>query len=226
MCMSLLVSTVPIQAVPRGGGGGLTLVEVLVSAVIAILLLSSLASFFAVSSIKRLQSNRIDQATQLAYSQINEVTQFWQTFDEKSGESYFDQQAMVFAWSDEFFPEVPTTNNKPDLKALRDPSMIAPNSQQIPEALKIIPVDINGDNEADFLAQVFVGDIPNAPPGELKRLVVRIFDKLAPVEDLDKVPVIALKPLIFGSNEAFTQQGLEAPLVVMVADIRRPDPTL
>lgn len=203
---------------------GLTLVEVLISAVIASLLLTSLAAFFAVSSIKRLQSQRINEATQLAESQINEVTRFWQTFDEK-GESYFDKQAMVFAWSDEYFATVGSTDNERS-PLLYDPSLIAANAETIPEELRIIPVDTNDDGVGDYLAQVFVGDAPGAPVGDLKRLVVRIYDKQAPVEDLKQTPVLAFKPLIFGDNQAFTEQGLQAPLVVLVADIRRPEPPL
>jgi prepilin-type N-terminal cleavage/methylation domain-containing protein len=203
---------------------GLTLIEVLVSAVIAALLLSSLASFFALAGVKRLQSQRLSEATQLAESQINEVTRFWETFAE-DGESYFDKQALVFAWSDEYFPEVPTISNYRS-QVLKDPSAIPANAPAIPEALRIIPVDTDGDNQADFLAQVFVGNTPDAEPGELKRLVVRIYDKQAPLEDMDQTPVVALKPLVYGNNEAFTEQGLQAPLVVLVADIRRPEAPL
>ncbi len=201
---------------------GFTLIEVLISVVIATLLLTSLAAFFAISSIKRLQSQRLNQAAQLAQSQINEVSEFWQTFDSQ-GISYFDHQAMVFAWSDEYFDHVNTTNNQ---QTLTDPSAIAPNSRRIPPSLRIIPVDTDADGTADYLAQVFVGDAPGAPPGELKRLVVRIFEKQTLIEDLDQTPVVALRPLIYGSNEAFVAQGLTAPLVVLVADISRPESPL
>lgn len=204
---------------------GVTLIEVLISAVIAALLLSSLASFFAISMIKRGQTGRIGQAVQLAESQVNEVRRFWGGFDDQ-GNSFFDEQAMVFAWNDDYYPTVGTTNNGPDYKELSEPSAVAPNARQIPEFLRAMPVDINGDGQADFLAQVFVGQPPDAPQGELKRLVVRIFDKFAPIEDLDKTPVVPLRPLINENNETASQANLMAPLVVVVADISRPETPL
>ncbi|WP_218080392.1 prepilin-type N-terminal cleavage/methylation domain-containing protein [Anthocerotibacter panamensis] len=201
---------------------GLTLIEVLVSAVIASLLLSSLASFFAVSAVKRLQSAHIYEATQLARSEINEIREFWQQYDEK-GEAYFDRQALVFAWSDEYFDTVPETNNGPTFEALTDPSAIPPNAKQIPEQLRVIPVDTNGDGQADYLAQVFAGQAPGVPKGELRRVVVRIFDRDVAVEELQETPVRALRPLVYGSSQAANEQSLSQPLVVLVADLSRPE---
>ncbi|WP_287129657.1 prepilin-type N-terminal cleavage/methylation domain-containing protein, partial [Candidatus Cyanaurora vandensis] len=183
---------------------GVTLIEVLISAVIAALLLSSLASFFAISLVKRAQGNRLGAAVQLAQSQVNEVRSFWNTFDE-NGESYFDKQAMVFAWSDDYFPTVGTTNNAPTYQELTDPTLVPANASQIPTNLRAIPVDTTGDGEADFLAQVFVGQPPDVPPGELRRLVVRIYDKFAPIEELDQTPVLPVRPLVNEDNTTATQ---------------------
>jgi type II secretory pathway pseudopilin PulG len=203
--------------------GGVTLVEVLIAAVIAALLLTSLAAFFAVSTIKRYQSLKIVQATNLAESQINEVREFWQSFDDQ-GVSYFDRQDLVFAWSDDYLPKVPSTSNYPT-KDLKDPAAIAPDSNRIPLKQRAIPIDADGDGTTDFLAQVFVGAVPGTS-GTLKRLVVRIFDKNAVLATLDKTPVLALRPLVYGDGAMVNAQGTEAPLVVLVADLTRPEQPL
>ncbi len=201
---------------------GLTLIEVLLSIVIASVLLSTLAGFMAISIVRRSQGSRIVEATALARSTLNEIQDFWRTYDEE-GASYFDRQALVFAWNDEYFDSVPETNNYPDYKELRDPTLIAPNSAQIPSELRAIPIDTDGDNNADFLGQVFVGQAPGVPVGELKRVVIRIFEISAPIEDLSATPVVAIKPYINPSGEAAAEQSRTAPLAVLVADLSRPE---
>jgi type II secretory pathway pseudopilin PulG len=182
----------------------LTLVEVLVSIMIAGTILGALSAPMAVGVINRRQGQNLTLATNVAQAEMESIRGGWgnsaiSTTDSTrtQGQVDYDSNNINVAWSTTVGTAacVPNpgatinsvyaagstmTANDAANALLSDPAQIAPNSAAIPAAVDNLPIDVNGDCIQDYWGQIILGRPPSGagaitPLGFTKRVVVRIF---------------------------------------------------
>ncbi|MGA7955178.1 MAG: hypothetical protein WCA07_16825 [Gloeobacterales cyanobacterium] len=229
---------------------GLTLVEVLVSVTFTAILLAGLSVPLAIGMVNRKQGQNLTDATNLAQAELESIRGTWldptpsADITKSVGQSNFDNNNINVAWL------APNTTNPCVLSAtttltnvyaagsvlsrndtvnnlLSDPSQLAPNSTEIPTAVRNIAIDSNGDCKQDYWGQIIFGNAPDstgtASIANTKRVVIRIFRLQTNPNSLSYTPVNAARPTIFGQS-GNVQNGvsiMNLPLAVVIADIPR-----
>jgi type II secretory pathway pseudopilin PulG len=183
----------------------LTLVEVLVSIMIAGTILGALSAPMAVGVINRRQGQNLTLATNVAQAEMESIRGGWgnsaiSAIDSKrtQGQVDYDSNNINVAWStanvagagcvpnpgatlNSVYPASSTlTANDTTNALLSDPAQVAPNSAAIPAVVDNMPIDVNGDCIQDYWGQIILGRPPSGagattPLSFTKRVVVRIF---------------------------------------------------
>lgn len=182
---------------------GLTLVEVLVSILIAATILGAVSAPIAVGVVNRRQGQNLTLATNLAQAQMESIRGSWgnstiSTTDSTltQGQVDYDNNNINIAWSTAsgagcvpnagatlssvYAASSSLTANDTVNALLSDPAQVAPNSALIPVAVRNIPIDTNSDCVQDYWGQIILGRPPSSPGSTTalsytKRVVVRIF---------------------------------------------------
>jgi type II secretory pathway pseudopilin PulG len=167
----------------------LTLVEVLVSIMIAGTILGALSAPMAVGVINRRQGQNLTLATNAAQAEIESIRGGWGnsaiSADSKRtlGQVDYDSNNINVAWStanvagagcvpnpgatlNSVYPASSTlTANDTANALLSDVAQVAPNSASIPAAVRNIPIDTNGDCVQDYWGQIILGRAPSGTSG-------------------------------------------------------------
>jgi Tfp pilus assembly protein FimT len=230
---------------------GLTLVEVLVSVTFTAVLLAGLSVPLSIGLINRQQGQNITEATSLAQAEMESIRGAWldptPTIDitKSVGQDDFDKNNINIAWSapnatNPCAPgggisltnvyaagSVTLSRNDTTNDLLSDPSLLAPNSAEIPNSIKNIAIDSNGDCKQDYWGQIIFGNTPDStgtdPIQRTKRVVIRIFRLQTDPSTLSYTPVNAARPTNYGQSTT-VQNGvsiMNLPLAVVIADIPR-----
>jgi Tfp pilus assembly protein PilV len=235
----------------RRNSTGLTLVEVLVSVTFTAVLVAGLSVPLSIGLINRQQGQNITEATNLAQAEMESIRGTWldptpsADITKSVGQSDYDDNNINVDWrapnattpcvasNGTFLTNVyaagsvilsrnDTVNN-----LLSNPSQLTPNSAEIPNSVKNIAIDSNGDCKQDYWGQIIFGNAPDtigtAPIARTKRVVIRIFRLQTDPSTLSYTPVNAARPTSF-SQSSTVQNGvpiMNLPLAVIVADIPR-----
>jgi hypothetical protein len=205
----------------------------------------------SIGLINRQQGQNITEATNLAQAQIESIRGKWlnsvssATIGTSFGQSDFDNNNIKVDWrapnaSAPCAPSAATTldnvyaagnvalSRSDTVKnLLSNPSLLAPDSAQIPASVRNIAIDSNGDCKQDYWGQIIFGNAPdstgNARIDRTKRVVVRIFRLQTDPSTLNYTPVNAARPTNFAQSST-VQNGvsiMNLPLAVVTTDIPR-----
>jgi type II secretory pathway pseudopilin PulG len=218
----------------------LTLVEVLVSIMIAGTILGALSAPMAVGVINRRQGQNLTLATNAAQAEIESIRGSWansaiSAADSKrtQGQVDYDSNNINVAWSttnepgcvpnpgatlNSVYPSSSTlTANDTTNALLSDPAQIAPNSAAIPAAVDNLPIDVNGDCIQDYWGQIILGRPPSGSGATTalaytKRVVVRIFRVQTDPDGttMNFTPVNPGKPQLYLTGKANQQNGISS----------------
>lgn len=235
----------------KRNSAGLTLVEVLVSVTFTAVLLAGLSVPLSISLINRQQGQNITEATNLAQAEMESVRGTWLnpvpsgTVGISVGQNAFDNNNINIDWrapnaSAPCVASAATTltnvyaagnvnlsRNDTVNNLLSNPSLLTPNSAEIPVAVRNIAIDSNGDCQQDYWGQIIFGNAPDstgtARIDKTKRVVIRIFRPQTDPSTLTYTPVNAARPTNFAQSSTI-QNGvsiMNLPLAVVIADIPR-----
>jgi Tfp pilus assembly protein PilV len=230
---------------------GLTLVEVLVSVTFTAVLVAGLSVPLSIGLINRQQGQNITEATNLAQAEMESIRGTWldptpsADVTKSVGQSDYDNNSINVDWrapnatspcipSDGTFltnvyaaGNVNLSRNDTVNNLLSNPSLLAPNSAEIPAAVRNIAIDSNGDCQQDYWGQIIFGNAPDstgtARIDRTKRMVIRIFRLQTDPSTLNYTPVNAARPTSFAQSST-VQNGvsiMNLPLAVIIADIPR-----
>jgi Tfp pilus assembly protein PilV len=230
---------------------GLTLVEVLVSVTFTSVLLAGLSVPLSIGLINRRQGQNLTEATNLAQAEMESIRGTWldptssADITKSVGQSDFDSNTINVAWRapnatnpcipgvattlTNVYPAGSTTLSRNDTvnSLLSDPSLLTPNSSEIPNTVKNIAIDSNGDCKQDYWGQIIFGNAPDstgtAPIVRTKRVVIRVFRLQTNPNNFSYTPVNAVRPTGY-SQSASLQNGvsiMNLPSAIVIADIPR-----
>jgi type II secretory pathway pseudopilin PulG len=218
----------------------LTLVEVLVSIMIAGTILGALSAPMAVGVINRRQGQNLTLATNAAQAEMESIRGGWgnsaiSTSDSTrtQGQVDYDSNNINVAWSTatgnvcvpnpgatitNVYPSNSTlTANDATNALLSDPAQVAPNSAAIPAAVDNLPIDTNGDCIQDYWGQIILGRPPagvgaTTPLGYTKRVVVRIFRVQTDPDGatMNFTPANPGKPQLYLTGRGNVQNGVSS----------------
>jgi Tfp pilus assembly protein FimT len=235
----------------RRNSTGLTLVEVLVSVTFTAVLLAGLSVPLSIGLINRQQGQNLTETINLAQAEMESIRGTWldpapsANITTSVGQNDFDNNNINIAWSapnatnpcapgggaflTNIYPAFSVTLSRNDTvnNLLSNPSLLAPNSVQIPAAVRNIAIDSNGDCKQDYWGQIIFGNAPDsagtAPIVRTKRVVIRIFRLQTNPNNFSYTPVNAARPTNYGQSST-VQNGvpiMNLPLAVVIADIPR-----
>lgn len=218
---------------------GLTLVEVLVSILVAATILGALSAPIAVGVVNRRQGQNLTLATNIAQAEMESIRGGWgnsaaSTVDSKRtrGQVDYDSNNINVAWStasgtgcvpnpggtlNSVYTDGTLVANDVANALLSDPAQIAPNSATIPAAVRNLPIDTNADCIQDYWGQIIVGRPPAGagaatPLSFTKRVVVRIFRVQTDPSGatMNFIPVNPGRPQLYVTGRGFQQNGVSS----------------
>jgi Tfp pilus assembly protein PilV len=235
----------------RRNSTGLTLVEVLVSVTFTAVLLAGLSVPLSIGLINRQQGQNITEATNIAQAEMESIRGTWLNpipsadITKSVGQSAYDNNNINIDWRapNATAPCAPSaatdltnvyaagsvtlSRNDTANNLLSNPSLLAPNSTEIPAAVRNIAIDSNGDCRQDYWGQIIFGNAPDstgiARIDRTKRVVIRIFRLQTNPNNFNYTPVNAARPTSYGQS-ATVQNGvsiMNLPLAVVIVDIPR-----
>jgi Tfp pilus assembly protein PilV len=233
---------------------GLTLVEVLVSVTFTAVLLAGLSVPLSIGLINRQQGQNITEATNLAQAEMESIRGKWLNptpsvvdITRSVGQTNFDNNDVDITWrapntTDPCIPangaslsnvyaagsaSIALSRNDTVNNLLSNPALLTPNSAEIPNSVRNIAIDSNGDCQQDYWGQIIFGNAPDSTSvariERTKRVVVRIFRLQTDPSTLSYTPVNAARPTSFAQSSTI-QNGVSVmnlPLAVVIADIPR-----
>jgi len=202
---------------------GLTLLECIVAMVMMSIVAVAITPPLFLATASRVQSNRAEQATQIAQGEIDKVRVLIER-----GEYMTNPGGVLPQEGSEEIEKTPAPNPVPELSALESTREKCDTKVAFLPASSLRPVDIDGDCQPDFAVQTF------RTPASNKNSVTTTAGLVLPVSFSLGVRVWAYQPLKTNTKPLATspaslqlttgtgEQGMK-PLAVMYTQITRSD---